>query len=103
VYNLEVVSALVVASKEKKRSTILQIHPSALKHGGLPLVACCVSAAEHVVVPITVHIDHATDKQELIETMEMGVDSVMVDGSHLPFSENVSYNHGPCKGYDYGS
>jgi ketose-bisphosphate aldolase len=57
----------------------------------MAMVACCVSAAEHAAVPITVHIDHATDKQELIETMEMGVDSVMVDGSHLLFSENVSY------------
>lgn len=91
VYNLEAVSAVVAAAEAEKSPAILQIHPSALKHGGLPLVACCVSAAEHAAVPITVHIDHATDKQELIETMEMGVDSVMVDGSHLPFSENVSY------------
>ena len=55
------------------------------------MVACCFSAAEHTAVPITVHIYHATDTQELIETLEMGVDSVMGDGSHLSFSENVSY------------
>jgi fructose/tagatose bisphosphate aldolase len=91
VYNFEAVSAVVAAAEAEKSPAILQIYPSALKHGGLPLVACCVSAAEHAAVPITVHIDHATDKQELMEAMEIGVDSVMVDGSHLPFSENVSY------------
>ncbi|KAH9321667.1 hypothetical protein KI387_016306, partial [Taxus chinensis] len=91
VYNLEAVAAVVAAAEAEKSPAILQIHPSALKHGGAPLVACCVSAAEHAAVPITVHIDHGTEKQELVETLKMGVDSVMVDGSHLPFSDNVSY------------
>uniref|UniRef100_A0A0C9S8F2 TSA: Wollemia nobilis Ref_Wollemi_Transcript_4673_4554 transcribed RNA sequence n=1 Tax=Wollemia nobilis TaxID=56998 RepID=A0A0C9S8F2_9CONI len=92
VYNMEAVAAVVAAAEAEKSPAILQIHPSALKHGGAPLVACCVSAAEHAAVPITVHIDHGTEKQELVETLEMGVDSVMVDGSHLPFSENISYS-----------
>lgn len=91
VYNLEGVEAVVAAAEEENSPAILQIHPSALKEGGVPLVACCISAAEQASVPITVHFDHGNSKQELLEVLEMGFDSLMVDGSHLPFKDNVSY------------
>jgi fructose/tagatose bisphosphate aldolase len=42
-------------------------------------------------VPISVHFDHGTTKHELLEALELGLDSVMVDGSHLSFTENLSY------------
>ncbi|KAL9270427.1 L-threonate dehydrogenase-like protein [Drosera capensis] len=67
------------------------IHPAALKQGGLPLVACCVAAAEQSSVPITVHFDHGTSKQDLIEVIQLGFDSIMADGSHLPFKDNISF------------
>ncbi|XP_042503189.1 uncharacterized protein LOC122080300 [Macadamia integrifolia] len=90
VYNLEGVEAVVAAAEEEKSPAILQIHPSALKQGGTPLVACCISAAEQANVPITVHFDHGSSKHQLLEALELGFDSVMVDGSHLPFNENIS-------------
>ncbi|GER40169.1 D-tagatose-1,6-bisphosphate aldolase subunit GatY, partial [Striga asiatica] len=90
VYNLEGVEAVIAAAEEQQSPAILQIHPSAWKQGGLPLVACCVSAAEHASVPITVHFDHGSSKRELLEIVELGFDSIMVDGSHLSFEENVS-------------
>ncbi|KAK9277890.1 hypothetical protein L1049_027447 [Liquidambar formosana] len=91
VYNLEGVEAVVAAAEEEQSPAILQIHPSALKQGGIPLVACCIAAAEQASVPITVHFDHGSSKQELVQVLELGFDSVMVDGSHLPFKENISY------------
>ncbi|KAI7986264.1 L-threonate dehydrogenase [Camellia lanceoleosa] len=91
VYNLEGVEAVVAAAEEERSPAILQIHPSALKQGGIPLVACCISAAEQASVPITAHFDHGDSKQELMEVLELGFDSVMVDGSHLPFKDNISY------------
>ncbi|CAK9166226.1 unnamed protein product [Ilex paraguariensis] len=91
VYNLEGVQAVVTAAEEEKSPAILQIHPSALKQGGITLVACCISAAERASVPITVHFDHGDSNQELLEVLELGFDSVMVDGSHLSFKENISY------------
>ncbi|KAK9925739.1 hypothetical protein M0R45_023006 [Rubus argutus] len=91
VYNLEGVEAVVAAAEEEQSPAILQIHPGALKQGGMPLIACCISAAEQASVPITVHFDHGTSKQDLVEALELGFDSVMVDGSHLSFTENVSY------------
>ncbi|KAL2478890.1 ketose-bisphosphate aldolase class-II family protein [Forsythia ovata] len=91
VYNLEGIEAVVAAAEEEQSPAILQIHPSALKQGGIPLVACCISAAEQASVPVTVHFDHGDSKQELLEILELGFDSVMVDGSHLPFKENIVY------------
>ncbi|EYU40112.1 hypothetical protein MIMGU_mgv1a000277mg [Erythranthe guttata] len=91
VYNLEGIQAVVSAAEELRSPAILQIHPSALKQGGVPLVACCISAAKQATVPITVHFDHGSSKQELVEILELGFDSVMVDGSHLSFKENISY------------
>ncbi|KAL0441958.1 UNVERIFIED_CONTAM: D-tagatose-1,6-bisphosphate aldolase subunit GatY [Sesamum radiatum] len=66
VYNLEGVEAVVAAAEEQDSPAILQ-------------------------VPITVHFDHGSVKQELLEILELGFDSLMVDGSHLPFEENVAY------------
>nr|XP_011464487.1 PREDICTED: uncharacterized protein LOC101292421 [Fragaria vesca subsp. vesca] len=91
VYNLEGVEAVVSAAEEQQSPAILQIHPGALKQGGRPLIACCISAAEQASVPITVHFDHGTSKQDLVTALELGFNSVMVDGSHLSFRENVSY------------
>lgn len=90
-YNLEGVEAVIAAAEEECSPAILQIHPGALKHGGIPLVACCVTAAEQASVPVTVHFDHGTSKQEVLEALEMGFDSVMVDGSHLSFEDNILY------------
>ncbi|KAG6675892.1 hypothetical protein I3842_15G128500 [Carya illinoinensis] len=91
VYNLEGVEAVVAAADREQSPAILQIHPGAFKQGGIPLVACCVSAARQASVPITVHFDHGTSKQDLIEALELGFDSAMADGSHLSFKDNVLY------------
>ncbi|XP_052722736.1 uncharacterized protein LOC108345567 isoform X2 [Vigna angularis] len=91
VYNLEGVEAVVSAAEEEQSPAILQIHPGALKQGGIPLVACCISAAKQASVPITVHFDHGTSKQDLVEALDLGFSSIMVDGSHLSFNENAAY------------
>ncbi|XP_057547282.1 uncharacterized protein LOC130825855 isoform X2 [Amaranthus tricolor] len=91
VYNLEGAASVVAAAEEERSPAILQIHPGSLKHGGIPLVASCLKAAEKASVPITVHFDHGTSKQELLEMLELGLDSVMVDGSHLSFEDNLQY------------
>lgn len=89
VYNLEGVSAVVDAAEAEKAPAILQIHPSALEHGKMALITACIAAAKDAVVPITVHLDHGYKEQEIINAMDMGFDSIMIDFSHLPFEENL--------------
>ncbi|KAI6683528.1 hypothetical protein NL676_029441, partial [Syzygium grande] len=91
VYNLEGVEAVVAAAEEEQSPAILQIHPAAFKQGGIPLVACCISAAEQANVPVTVHFDHGASKDDLVQAINLGFHSVMADGSHLSFDDNISY------------
>lgn len=90
VYNLEGVKAVVSAAEAEKSPAILQIHPGSLNHGGKPLVACCLAAAKTAQVPIAVHLDHGSEEHAIMEALELGVDSVMIDGSHLSFEENMA-------------
>ncbi|XP_056175113.1 uncharacterized protein LOC115676724 [Syzygium oleosum] len=91
VYNLEGVEAVVAAAEEEQSPAILQIHPAAFKQGGIPLVACCICAAEQANVPVTVHFDHGASKDDLVQAINLGFHSVMADGSHLSFDDNISY------------
>eukprot|EP01018_Ginkgo_biloba_P023609 Gb_37701 [translate_table: standard] len=75
VYNLEGVAVVIAVAEAEKNSVILQIHPCALKHGEAPLVTCCLSAAEHTAVPLTVHLDHGSAKQAVVKSLELGFDS----------------------------
>src|SRR5215471_15668503 len=91
VYNLEGVRAVVQAAEAQRSPVILQLHPGALQHGGQPLVALCLAAAQGATVPATVHLDHSTSSTAIQEALEAGVTSVMADGSHLPYQENVAF------------
>jgi tagatose 1,6-diphosphate aldolase GatY/KbaY len=91
VYNLEGVRAVVSAAEAYRSPVILQLHPGALQHGGPALVALCLAAAQGASVPVTVHLDHSTSSEAIQEALEAGITSVMADGSHLPYQENVAF------------
>lgn len=91
VYNLEGVRAVVQAAEKYHSPAILQIHPSALIYGGLPLVALCLEAARSAIVPIAVHLDHSTNPQDIKVSLGAGVRSIMADGSPLSYSENLKF------------
>ncbi|MBZ0300748.1 MAG: class II fructose-bisphosphate aldolase [Anaerolineae bacterium] len=91
IYNLEGVRAVVAAAEATRSPVILQIHPAALRHGGRPLVALCLSAAQEASVPAAVHLDHSTELADIQVALEMGIPSVMADGSHLPYADNLAY------------
>jgi len=91
VYNLEGVSAVLRAAESEQSPVMLQIHPSALKIGGRLLVSLCLAAAKDATVPVVVHLDHSSSLTDIGDALDLGVPSVMADGSHLPYSANVSF------------
>lgn len=91
VYNLEGVQAVANAAEAERSPVMLQIHPSALKFGGPPLVALCFEAARQARVPVAVHLDHSTRPGDIEAALEAGMTSVMADGSHLEYAENVRF------------
>jgi tagatose 1,6-diphosphate aldolase GatY/KbaY len=91
VYNLEGVRAVIRAAETHRSPVMLQLHPGALQHGGQPLVALCLAAAQATTVPAIVHLDHSTSVAAIQEALAAGVTSVMADGSHLPYDDNVTF------------
>lgn len=48
------------------------------------------TAAEASPVPMSLHLDHGEDLETVKKCLEAGFTSVMIDGSHLPFEENIA-------------
>lgn len=91
VYNLEGVCAVVRAAESECSPVILQVHPAAIRVVGKPLAALCLAAARMSQVPVGVHLDHSTSAADIRGALELGVHSIMADGSHLPYPENVAF------------
>ncbi len=89
--NLEMVKGAVKAAEDMNTSIILQIAEVRLPHSPLALMGpMMVEAAKHAKVDIAVHLDHGKTIQVLKQALDYGFTSVMMDGSHLPFEENMA-------------
>jgi len=88
--NLETLLAIVEASAEEKSPIIVAATPSAIKYAGLEYLATMVKTAENfATVPMALHLDHGTDVETVSKCIDSGFTSVMIDGSHLSFEENI--------------
>jgi tagatose 1,6-diphosphate aldolase GatY/KbaY len=91
VYNLEGVRAVVSAAEANRSPVMLQLLPSALQHGGKPLVALCLEAARTSTVPVAVHLDHSASSTEIRTALTAGLTSIMAYGSHLSYRDNLGF------------
>jgi fructose-bisphosphate aldolase, class II len=92
VIHLETAEALVAAAERSGLPVILQISENcATYHGGLePVALASLAVARAASVPVALHLDHAEDEQLARQAVDLGFGSVMFDGAHLPWTENVS-------------
>lgn len=89
--NLEMVKGAVKAAENMNTSIILQIAEVRLPHSPLTLMGpMMVEAAKNAKVDIAVHLDHGKTIQVLRQALDYGFTSVMMDGSTLPFEENMA-------------
>jgi len=91
VYSLEGASAVVAAAEAARSPAIIQLHPPALRSGGLPLVSLCLTAAREASVPMTLHLDHGSSADDIRTALASGFTSIMADGSRLPFADNLEF------------
>jgi tagatose 1,6-diphosphate aldolase GatY/KbaY len=91
VYNFEGVKAVIAAAEAEHSPVMLQLHPSALKYGGRGLVALCLEMAQAAQVPVAVHLDHSSSPQDIRQALDVGLSSVMADGSHLSYTDNLTF------------
>lgn len=91
IHTMEMIQAVAEQAAEMRAPVIIQSSPGTLRHVGIPFVVANVkTAAEKYNIPIALHLDHCTDYETVIKCIRAGYTSIMVDGSMLPYEENVN-------------
>lgn len=94
--NLEQMQAIVQACVETKSPVILQVSAGARKYANQTLLRYMAQGAVEYAkelgfnVPIVLHLDHGDSFELCKSCIDFGFSSVMIDGSHLPYDENVA-------------
>ena len=89
--NMEIIQGVVAAAKAQNSAVILQVSKSALKYAHHKYLKAMVEAAiEETGLDIALHLDHGSDFEVCKDCIEYGFTSVMFDGSHLEYEENVA-------------
>jgi fructose-bisphosphate aldolase class II len=90
VYNLESIQAVSEGIKQANATVIFQITVSAIKYGGLKNIYDIVmNSIEDYQITAAVHLDHGPSLKVVDECLDIGFSSIMLDGSGLPFEENI--------------
>lgn len=92
VNNMEILQGVIEAAKEERSPVILQISKGARNYAKLVYLMKLIEAAAEDAkdIPIAVHLDHGDSFELCKEVIDAGFTSVMIDGSHLPFEENIA-------------
>ncbi len=92
VNNMEIVQGITEACQEVKAPVILQVSKGARAYANHTYLVKLVEAAvqECPDIPIVLHLDHGPDFETCKAVIDGGFTSVMIDGSHLPFEENIA-------------
>lgn len=95
VITLEHAEGIIAGAADAGRPVVLQISENTVDyHGGLaPLGLACMRLATDASVPVVVHLDHATRPALVEAAVSLGIGSVMVDASTLPYDENVALTY----------
>jgi fructose-bisphosphate aldolase class II len=88
--NMEIIQGIVEACQKYNSAVILQVSKGALKYAHPAYLRKMVEAAvEETGLDIALHLDHGADFEICKECIDYGFTSVMFDGSHYDFEENI--------------
>ncbi|MGE5482520.1 MAG: class II fructose-1,6-bisphosphate aldolase [Bacteroidota bacterium] len=91
VHGLEIAQAIAAAAEAAQAPVIFQVNQATIKYAGIrPLAALLTTLAEELSVPAALHLDHGTSFEIVAQCLRHGFTSVMIDGSRLPYAENVA-------------
>ena len=95
--NMEQLQAIVKAAVETKSPVILQVSKGARQYANQTLLRYMAEGAVEYAKElgckhpeIVLHLDHGDTFETCKSCIDMGFSSVMIDGSHLPYEENVA-------------
>ncbi|WP_431224580.1 tagatose bisphosphate family class II aldolase [Serratia sp. L9] len=91
IHNLETMQVVAEAAAEMRSPVILAGTPGTYLYAGTANVVAIVQqlAAEYS-IPLAVHLDHHETLPDIENKVNAGIRSVMIDGSHRPFAENIA-------------
>ncbi|MET3173106.1 UNVERIFIED_ORG: tagatose 1,6-diphosphate aldolase GatY/KbaY [Arthrobacter sp. UYCu721] len=90
-YDFTTALAVVGAAEDAGHGVILLVAPkTAATSNGLRLIAALRGLADGASVPVVVQLDHATDLKVMADAVAAGADSVLADGSSLPYEDNIA-------------
>lgn len=90
VENMEMVMAVLAAAEAKNSPVIMQTTPGTIKYAGVDYYyANVAAAAKRSSVPVVMHLDHGDSFQRAMVAYRAGYTSIMIDGSKLPFEDNI--------------
>lgn len=94
--NMEQLQAIISACVETKSPVILQVSSGARKYANQTLLRYMAQGAVQYAkelgyeIPIVLHLDHGDSFELCKDCIDSGFSSVMIDGSHLPYEENIA-------------
>jgi fructose-bisphosphate aldolase class II len=99
--NMEQLQAIIMACLESQSPVILQVSKGAREYADQTLLRYMAQGAIEMMkrvakekglgeIPVALHLDHGGDFEICKSCIEYGFSSVMIDGSHLPYEENVA-------------
>ncbi len=107
--SIEQFNAIFDAVIEKRSPLILLASPNLHKQLGFELIARLAQSGVDrlrnigIDLPVALHLDHGMNFEQCVKAIEYGFSSVMIDGSMLPFEENIAltkkvvdYAHARC-------
>ena len=90
-YDLFTAQGIIAGAEKVNMPVILMIGSGPLsKPGNFEVGKLMVKLAQEAKVPAAVFLDHSKSFELCMKAIQLGFSSVMIDGSHLPFEENVA-------------
>ena len=81
---------IIDISEEKNAPVIWVSILTRSQHVGVEMIAAVTQRAHGSSVPIAIHWDHGASYEQILTAIQYGFTSVMIDGSMLPFEENIA-------------
>ena len=88
--SLEMFKAVIETAEEEQAPVIIEIHPDELAYLGDTFIETIKATALQTSIPVVIHLDHGGCLEDVLKAIRCGFTSVMIDGSTLPYEENVS-------------
>lgn len=90
-YNLETVQTVVETAERLQSPVMIQTTPATINNAGIEYLTALVKiAADKASIPVALHLDHGNSIELVKLCLKHGYTSIMIDGSKLPYEENVA-------------